>query len=87
VDVDVDVDGYGRHRDVDVDVDVDHHGYPVARRAARRAVIAIGARVTTLPPGCAMIKTGNLIYFNCTEVYYRAYYEGTTVVYVVIEAP
>ena len=84
VDVDVDVDGYGRHRDVDVDIDVDHHVRPGAVVAA---VIAIGTRVHVLPTGCGKIIVGGVVYHSCSGVYYKPYYEGTTVIYIVVDGP
>lgn len=55
------------------------------RRARRRAIY--GSRVYALPPGCAGIMRAGVNYYHCGGVYYRPYYEGTTVVYVVVEAP
>ncbi len=62
----------------------------VHRRTRRRAVrrhIAIGTRVTVLPAGCTIVITRGVSYRYCGEVYYRPYYEGTTLVYVVVEQP
>jgi hypothetical protein len=70
----------------------DHHDD--VRRARRgrtitRAVtrVAVGTRVRTLPRNCTTVITRNVSYRTCDGVYYRPYYEGTTVVYVVVEAP
>jgi hypothetical protein len=61
----------------------------VARRSTRRTVrrhrIAVGTRVTVLPAGCTTVITHNVTYHYCGDVYYRPYYEGTTVIYVVEE--
>lgn len=80
-DVDVDVDRYGRYRSVDVDVD---------RRPAVGAVaagVAIGTRVARLPTSCTTVVADNVTYHNCNGVYYRPYYQGTEVVYVVVDKP
>jgi hypothetical protein len=79
--VDVDVDRHGRHRSVDVDV---------RRRpsvGAVAAAVAVGTRVATLPSGCTTVVTDDVTYHQCGGVYYRPYYEGTNVVYVVVDAP
>jgi hypothetical protein len=78
----------GGDRDVDVDVDHDHHGYhPVAAGLTVGAAIAIGTRVATLPYGCSQLVTGTAVYYDCGGAYYRSYYQGTEVVYVVVEQP
>jgi len=82
-DVDVDVDRRGRHRSVDVDVDVRRR--PHVGGIAR--AIAVGTRVATLPHGCTTVVTYGVTYHHCGAVYYRPYYQGTTVVYVVVDAP
>jgi hypothetical protein len=61
----------------------------VARRSTRRAVrrhrIAVGTRVTVIPTGCTTVITRDVTYHHCGGVYYRPYYEGTTIIYVVEE--
>jgi hypothetical protein len=52
------------------------------RRRTRRRVAA-GTRVHALPAGCTTVVTRGVKYHNCGGVYYRPYYEGNTVVYVV----
>jgi hypothetical protein len=51
------------------------------RRTARR--VAVGTRVYTLPAGCTTVIMRGVRYHSCGGVYYRPYYEGNTVVYVV----
>jgi len=86
--VDAEVEGrWGREADVDADrhgchVDVDH-GY----RGVVRAGVAVGTRVLALPAGCSKIVVGGIVYQNCGGVYYKPCYEGTTVVYIVVDAP
>ncbi len=57
----------------------------VHRRTRRRTVrrIAVGTRVYALPTGCTKVITHGVTYYHCGADYYRPYYEGTTVVYVV----
>jgi hypothetical protein len=64
----------------------------VARRSTRRTVhrhtaIALGTHVTVLPASCAAVVHEDVTYHVCDGVYYRRYYEGSQVVYVVVEAP
>jgi hypothetical protein len=47
---------------------------------------AVGTVVTTLPGGCATIAGGVSMY-NCGNVYYRPYYQGTALVYQVVRYP
>ena len=60
----------------------DVHQQRRRHRAVRRA-IAIGTRVRVLPAGCTTVIRHGFSYHYCGEVYYRPYYEGTTVIYVV----
>jgi len=86
---DVDVDVARRGRNVSVDVDVDRRGGvgAVAAGVAVGTAIAVGTRVTTLPASCTTVVSGDVTYHSCGSVYYRPYYEGTKVVYVVVDAP
>jgi hypothetical protein len=86
---DVDVDVHRRGRNVSVDVDVDRRPGvgAVAAGVAVGTAIAVGTRVTTLPSSCTTVVTAGVTYHHCGSVYYRAYHEGTTVVYVVVDAP
>ena len=51
------------------------------------AAPAMGTVVTTLPGGCASVASGNTVVYNCSNIYYRPYYEGTTLVYKVVTYP
>ena len=48
---------------------------------------ALGTMVPALPGGCGEINTGNAMVYNCSSVYYRPYYQGTTLVYQVVTYP
>ncbi len=61
-----------------------------ARRRTRRRVtrsVAIGARATTLPAGFTTVVAGGQTYYVHDGVFYKRYYEGNNVVYVVVENP
>ena len=51
--------------------------------AATAARVAVGTRVYALPGGCQKAIVGGVNYYRCNGVYYRPYYEGSTLVYVV----
>ncbi len=55
----------------------------VHRRTRRRTARRHHRRVHALPAGCTTVITRGVKYHNCGGVYYRPYYEGNTVVYVV----
>ena len=56
---------------------------PVAPAAAVTSV-AVGTRVYAKPAGCATVHTPRgVTYYQCGGVYYRPYFEGNSVVYVV----
>ncbi len=64
----------------------------VRRRTRRRTAAVVGAaaygtRVHALPGGCVVRPVGSIQYHYCGGVYYRPYYEGSQVVYVVVEEP
>jgi hypothetical protein len=56
-----------------------------AAAAAQRAQAAlpIGSTVPYLPPGCTSTVISGVNYFNCAGVYYRAGFQGNSVVYIV----
>ncbi len=51
------------------------------------AAPAVGTMVTTLPGSCATVSSGGAVIYNCSNVYYRPYYQGTTLVYQVVTYP
>jgi hypothetical protein len=48
---------------------------------------AVGSMVTTLPGTCSSINTANGVLYNCSSIYYRPYYQGTSLVYQVVTYP
>lgn len=56
-----------------------------AAAAAQRAAAAlpIGTTVPYLPPGCGSVVIGGVNYFNCSGIFYRAGFQGNSVVYIV----
>jgi hypothetical protein len=56
-----------------------------AAAAAQRAAAAlpIGTTVPYLPPNCTSTLINGVNYFNCGGVYYRAGFQGNSVVYIV----
>jgi hypothetical protein len=51
------------------------------------AAPAVGTVVSALPGSCGAISTGNAVVYNCNNVYYSPFYQGTTVVYQVVTYP
>ena len=46
-----------------------------------------GTTVTNLPSGCATKYTSALTYYDCSDVYFREYFKGGKLVYMVIDKP
>ena len=57
------------------------------RPAATVVVPSPGAVVSALPGGCASVSSAGTVLYNCSNVYYRPYYQGTTLVYQVVTQP
>lgn len=75
------------NRDVDIDVDhhYDHHHHGgVWAAAAITAAVVIGARYYSLPPSCTSVYRNGINYSYCGGYYYQPHYEGSSVVYVVV---
>lgn len=51
--------------------------------AAAAGAPAVGTVVTALPAGCTSVQKNGMAYSNCGGVYYRAAFQGETLVYVV----
>jgi hypothetical protein len=58
-----------------------------ATRPSTTVVATPGAVVTALPGSCASISGEGGVVYNCNSVYYRPYYQGTTLVYQVVTYP
>ena len=56
-----------------------------AAAAAQQAAagLPIGTMVPSLPPGCTSTVISGVNYFHCGSVYYRAGFQGNSVVYIV----
>jgi len=54
-----------------------------AAAAAPSGAPAIGTVVTALPGGCTQVQKNGVAYSNCGGVYYRAAFQGESLVYVV----
>jgi len=48
---------------------------------------AVGTVIPTLPGGCATVGAGGAVIYQCSNVYYRPYYQGTQLVYQVVTYP
>ncbi|MGZ3419050.1 MAG: hypothetical protein ACXVEF_07520 [Polyangiales bacterium] len=73
--------GYGYH--------YDSWGHPIATAAAVTATaMVVGTMVASLPTsGCSGVSVGGVAYQHCGSTYYQPVYQGTSVQYVVVEAP
>jgi len=49
--------------------------------------VAVGSVVPTLPGGCTTIANGSAVVYQCSNVYYRPYYQGSTLVYQAVTYP
>nr|WP_242470903.1 hypothetical protein [Thiocystis violacea] len=69
-------------------VHVDNYwGAPFGAAAAVGTAIAIGAIVSSLPPGCRTVVVHGASYRQCGGNYYAPRYEGSSVVYEVVPPP
>lgn len=85
------------NRNVNRNVNVNHyHGggrhygsYRGRAIVAWTAGLAIGAMIasSSMPSSCTTIITNNVTYRRCGSAYYRPYYQGSTVVYQVVNSP
>lgn len=49
------------------------------------ATPAVGTVVTTLPGSCTTISSGGGVMYNCNNIRYQPFYQGTTLVYQVVQ--
>jgi hypothetical protein len=85
------------NKNTNINVDVDAHGgyhggyygrpyHPVAAMAT--TALVVGAMVSVLPStGCTTVMVGGIGYRQCGATWYQPQYQGTTVVYQVVNAP
>ena len=59
----------------------------VVHRGTPRHGTTVGKRVVTLPSGAETVVVRGHTYHRHAGIWYRPYYEGTTVVYVIVEDP
>ena len=56
-----------------------------AHRSVHRTSVRVGHVVPVLPRGCATVRVHGVTHYKYGGVYYRPYYQGTTVVYKVVK--
>ena len=60
---------------------------PAQPSAQATTAVPIGTVVPALPAGCSSVAVQGVNYFNCAGVYYMPSFQGTNLVYVVVEKP
>jgi hypothetical protein len=58
-----------------------------AAAASKQAGVAVGTVVPALPSGCSPTQKGGVEYYRCGSVYYRSAFQGSNLVYVVVQQP
>jgi hypothetical protein len=58
-----------------------------AQQAAAAPPLALGTVVPALPSGCTNKPVGGVQYYECGKNYYRAVFQGNSLVYVTVESP
>jgi hypothetical protein len=48
---------------------------------------AVGTVISALPASCGTVTASGVVIYNCNNIYYRPYYQGTTLVYQVVTYP
>lgn len=61
-----------------------HHTTTVVTTAPAPAV---GTIIGTLPGACTVVSAPGTTIYNCNNIYYRPYYQGTSLVYQVVTYP
>lgn len=46
-----------------------------------------GTLVSVIPSGCATKYTSSLTYYDCSDIYFKEYFKGNRLVYMVIDKP
>lgn len=77
------------NRHVNVNADWDrYHYHPVARGvAAGVTAAAIGSVIYSLPGGCRTVVSNGIAYRECDGIWYAPRYQGSQVIYVVVNEP
>ena len=60
---------------------------PSSTTVVTTSTVAVGSIVPALPGSCSSISTGGAVIYNCSNIYYRPYYQGTSLVYQVVTYP
>lgn len=60
---------------------------PPGPAAAPSSAVPIGTVVTALPGACTPVAVGGVEYSDCAGVFYKAAFQGSNLVYVVVERP
>ena len=60
---------------------------PAQPAAQTTMAVPIGTVIQALPAGCSSVTVQGANYFNCAGVYYKPSFQGTNLVYVVVEKP
>ena len=55
--------------------------------AESTSAVPVGTIVQALPQGCIPVTVGNVQFQKCNEVFYRAAFQGNSLVYVVVDKP
>jgi hypothetical protein len=84
IDRDVNID---RDIDIDVDHDWDPDGFWAGAAVGAATAAVIGSVVYALPSACGVYTVGGIAYQECGGVWYAPRYQGSNVVYVVIDDP
>ena len=74
-------------RDIDVDHDWDPDGFWAGAAVGAATAAVVGSIVYSLPPSCAVYSYGGMTYQDCGGVWYAPQYQGSNVVYVVVDDP
>ena len=60
---------------------------PAAPSAKSGTAVPVGTIIPTLPDGCKSVVINGATYFNCADVHYKPAFQGSALVYVVVEKP
>ena len=66
---------------------VGHRTIRRTHRREHRRRVRIGTRVVALPSNCRTVISRSVKYYYCGGIYYRPYYQGTDLVFVIVEDP